>query len=100
MPIVKKDNRVLTVEESSVSTYLKQGYDQVELNEKGDDYVIVKRATGGKKVSYSEYVTLLEENETLKEQLTDADNNGEVDKLKAENKALKAEITKLKKADA
>jgi len=99
MPIVKKDNRVLTVEESSVSTYLKQGYDQVKLNDEETGYVVVKRAIGGKTVSYAEYIEVLERKEELEAQLSSVDME-EVDKLKAENKALKAEITKLKKADA
>lgn len=83
MPVVKKENRVLTVEESSVTTYLKQGYDEVELNKAGTDYEIVKRATGGKTVSYAEYVVTVEENESLK----------------AEVKLLKAELAKAKKVD-
>lgn len=91
MATVKKGNRVLTVEESTVNTYLKQGYDQVELAEDEKSYEVVKRATGGKQVSYSEYVDALEEKEKLE---------AEIAELKAEVKTLKAENTKLKKADA
>ncbi|UYG93191.1 hypothetical protein [Cytobacillus firmus] len=75
MAKVKKLNRVLTVEDSAVPSYLKAGYD--EIDEKGE---VVKRATGGRTVSIAEYNKVLDE----------------VESLKAENKKLK---TKLKKAE-
>lgn len=78
MAKVKKLNRVLTVEDSVVPSYLKAGYD--EIDEKGE---VVKRATGGRTVSIAEYNKVLDE----------------LDGLKAENKKLKTENTKLKKAE-
>lgn len=78
MAKVKKANRVLTVDESVVPSYLKDGYDQVD-----DKGKVIKRATGGRTVSISEYNTVAKE----------------LEELKAENKKLKAENTKLKKAE-
>lgn len=64
MAYVKKANRVLTVSKEAVSSYLKDGYD--EIDEKGE---VIKRATGGKTVSLAEYNKALEENETLKSEI-------------------------------
>lgn len=86
MATVSNGKRTLTVEESTVDVYLKQGYDQVELSEDEKSYVVVKRATGGKQVSYAEYVEVLEQLEELKE-----------NDLTKENKSLKAKVTKLEK---
>ncbi|HDR7795317.1 TPA: hypothetical protein QCY19_003988 [Bacillus luti] len=86
--IVKKENRILTVEEQSLDSYLAEGYDQVELNEERTAYVVVTRATGGRNVTLSELNTVIEEKEAVV---------AERDTLLAENKKLKAEIAKLKK---
>lgn len=80
---VKKENRILTVDEQSLRSYLADGYDQVEVDEKKREYIVVKRATGGRTVSLAEHNKALEE----------------LEKLKAENKKLKAENTKSKKAE-
>ena len=61
MAKVKKLNRVLTVSDEAVDSYLKRGYDQID-----DAGKIIKRATGGRMVPISEYNKLLEENEKLK----------------------------------
>ncbi|MFC4075226.1 hypothetical protein [Salinithrix halophila] len=66
MPKVKKANRVLTVSDSSVPSYLQQGYDQI--NDKGK---VVKRATGGRSVPISELNKALDEIERLKEELAE-----------------------------
>jgi len=73
---VKKLNRVLTVNDNAVNSYLKEGYDQID--EKGK---IIKLATGGKTISVAMYNEILEE----------------IKELKEENKKLKDEIKKLKK---
>jgi len=90
MPYVKKANRVLTVEETAVQSYLQVGYDQID--EKGK---VVKHATGGRTVTLAEHNKVVEELEHLKE--TD-EVAKELEELKKENKALKSENTKLKKA--
>lgn len=69
MAKVKKLNRVLTVSDEAVESYLKRGYDQVD-----DKGKIIKHATGGRMIPIVEYNKLLEE----------------VEKLKAENKKLKS----------
>lgn len=89
--IVKKENRVLTVEEQNLSSYLTEGYDQVELNEERTAYVVITRATGGREVTLSELNTVIKEKEAV---------IAERDDLLAENKKLKAEIAKLKKDTA
>lgn len=78
---VKKENRVLTVDEADKVFYLSEGYDVVELNEKSKEYDIVEEATGGKTYSVAEYNTL----------------KAEHDELKAENDELKAKIAELEK---
>ncbi len=78
---VKKNNKTLTIPESRLNSYLKQGYDRID-EETGK---IIERATGGRSVSLPEYNKLLDEKEKLAE---------EVAKLKAENKKLKAEAKK------
>ncbi|MGH0736555.1 hypothetical protein ACQVQ3_26780 [Bacillus cereus] len=89
--VVKKENRVLTVEEQSLDAYLAEGYDQVELNEERTAYVVVTRATGGREVTLSELNTVIEEKDAITAERND---------LLAENKKLKAEIAKLKKDTA
>lgn len=64
MAKVKKLNRVLTVSDEAVDSYLKRGYDQID-----DAGKIIKRATGGRFIPISEYNKLLEENEKLKAEI-------------------------------
>ncbi|MGN4448225.1 hypothetical protein ACTFOB_25575 [Bacillus cereus group sp. MYBK79-1] len=89
--VVKKENRVLTVEEQNLDAYLAEGYDQVELNEDRTAYVVVTRATGGREVTLSELNTVIKEKDAI---------TAERDALVSENKKLKAEIAKLKKEPA
>ena len=77
MAKVRKANRILTVNDNAVETYLKRGYD--EIDEKGK---VIKNATGNKSISIAKYNKIIEENE----------------KLKKENTSLKGQITKLKNA--
>ncbi|MBU9711067.1 hypothetical protein [Evansella tamaricis] len=93
LPKIKKGNRVLTVKEERLSSYLKQGYDQVD--EKGE---VVKRATGGKTISLGEYNKVVDELEKLKKTPANTDElNKQVEDLKAELKKVRTENTKLKK---
>lgn len=78
MALVRKKNRVLTINDNAVESYLQRGYDQID--EKGK---VTKQATGGKSVTVEQYNKLAEELETVKK----------------ENASLKGQITKLKNAD-
>lgn len=60
MAKVRKNNRVITVDDNRVDSYLLRGYDQVD--DKGS---IIKYATGGKTVTIAEYNKLREEIERL-----------------------------------
>lgn len=79
---VRKENRVLTVDEADKAFYLSEGYDVVEV--KNGEYVVSEKATGGRTYSIAEYSKLEAEN----------------DALKAENTSLKAGIKKLKSEKA
>ena len=83
MAKVKKANRVLTVDESVVESYLKDGYDQID--EKGE---VVKRATGGRTVSLAEHNKVLDELEGLKKQI-------ELSKLGVDELKTKLDETKI-----
>ena len=77
---VKNLNKTLHIDEGRLSSYLRNGYDQIdEVTEE-----IIKRATGGRTVSLAEFNNVVDENE----------------KLKAENSKLKSEVAKLKKEAA
>ena len=78
MALVRKKNRVLTINDNAVESYLRRGYDQI--NETGE---VVKQATAGKVITVEQYNKLAEELETVKK----------------ENASLKGQITKLKNAD-
>ncbi|WP_078379155.1 hypothetical protein [Sutcliffiella halmapala] len=86
---MKKNNRILYVEQGRAKVLLAQGYDQVD--EKGN---IVKRATGGRSVSLPEYNKALERIKELENNPADK----ELEEAKKEIKALKSENTKLKKS--
>lgn len=86
---VRKNNKVLNIEDTRLESYLVQGFDQI--NKEGK---IVKKATGGKSVSLAEYNKVVEELESLK-------SDGlakELEEAKKEIRILKTENTKLKKA--
>lgn len=79
---VRKENRVLTVDEADKAFYLSEGYDVVEA--KNGEYVVSEKATGGRTYSIAEYSKLEAENAELKAENTS---------LKAATKKLKAEKT-------
>lgn len=89
MAKVRKKNRILTVSESAVASYLKEGYDQVDESGK-----IVSRATGGKTVSLTEYNKALDKIEKLEANQDDS----ALEALKKENASLKGQITKMENA--
>lgn len=53
MLTVKKDNRVLNIDELEKVTFLEDGYDVVEI--KDGEYVVVDPATGGRTYTIQEY---------------------------------------------
>ena len=79
---VRKENRILTVDEADKAFYLSEGYDVVEA--KNGEYVVSEKATGGRTYSIAEYSKLEAENAELKAENTS---------LKAATKKLKAENT-------
>lgn len=78
--MVRKNNKVLNVDDTRLESLLEQGFDQINKNGK-----VIERATGGKNVTLKEFNNLLDEKEKLVE---------EVAKLKLENKKLKTEAKK------
>lgn len=68
---VRKENRILTVDETDKTFYLGEGYDVVELDEKTKTYKVVEAATGGRTYSVAEYNTLKAENDTLVAKVAD-----------------------------
>jgi len=85
---IRKGNRILDVKESRLSSFLNQGYDQID-----DNGTIIKRATGGRNVTVAELNEVIEAKELLEEQLANSDSA----ELLKENKALKTKVTKLEK---
>jgi hypothetical protein len=79
---VRKENRVLTVNEADKAFYLSEGYDVVEVE--NGEYVVSEKATGGRTFTIAEYSKLEAENAELKAENTS---------LKAATKKLKAENT-------
>lgn len=86
---VRKNNKVLNIEDTRLESYLAQGFDRIDKDGK-----VVTKATGGKTVSLAEYNKALEELEALKNN----DAAKELEETKKEIKSLKTENTKLKKA--
>lgn len=59
MLTVKKDNRVLNIDELEKATFLEDGYDVVEV--KDGEYVVVEPATGGRTYTIQEYRAVVAE---------------------------------------
>ena len=85
---VRKNNKVLNIEDTRLDSYLLQGFDQIDKDGK-----VVTKATGGKAVSLAEYNKVVEERDALK----GTDLAQELEAARKEIKALKTENTKLKK---
>lgn len=82
MVTVKKGNVELNVDETEVTRFLANGYDQL-----GDNGRVVKQATGGKTVSVEEYNRLLAENVELKKKLAEKSGKKKSDEISAETAA-------------
>lgn len=77
MLTVKKDNRVLNIDEFEKVTFLEDGYDVVEV--KDGEYVVVEPATGGRTYTIQEYRAVVAERDQA---LAERDNAlAELDKL-------------------
>ena len=59
MLTVKKDNRVLDIDELEKATFLEDGYDVVEI--KDGEYVVVEAATSGRTYTIQEYRAVVAE---------------------------------------
>lgn len=59
MLTVKKDNRVLDIDELEKVTFLEDGYDVVEVRD--GEYVVVEPATGGRTYTIQEYRAVVAE---------------------------------------
>lgn len=91
MAKVRKKNRLLTVNDAAVASYLKEGYDQVD-----DKGKIIKNATGGKTINVQEFNNLNDAFQKLSKERDDL--FLEHEELKKENTALKGQVTKLENA--
>ena len=59
MLTVKKDNRVLNIDELEKVTFLEDGYDVVEVRD--GEYAVVESATGGRTYTIQEYRAVVAE---------------------------------------
>ena len=59
MLTVKKDNRVLNIDEFEKVTFLEDGYDVVEV--RNGEYAVVEPATGGRTYTIQEYRAVVAE---------------------------------------
>ncbi|MGG0282920.1 hypothetical protein ABEY37_24940 [Bacillus pacificus] len=63
---VKRLNKVLNIDKDFLSSYLNDGFDQIN-----DEGKILKRATGGRNISVQEYNQALDKIESLEEEIAD-----------------------------
>ncbi|MEB9507255.1 hypothetical protein P4J13_25320 [Bacillus anthracis] len=61
---VKRLNKVLNIDKDFLTSYLNDGFDQIN-----DDGKIIKRATGGRNISVQEYNQALDKIESLEEEI-------------------------------
>lgn len=67
MLTVKKDNRVLDIDELEKVTFLEDGYDVVEIQD--GEYVVVEPATNGRTYTIQEYQAVVAERDKALEEL-------------------------------
>ena len=98
MIIVKKDNRVLHIDELEEQAYLEDGYDVVTIED--GEYVVSKPSTGGRTYSTAEYRAVQEERDALKADMEELEKSkikkSTVTALESERDALKAELEQVK----
>lgn len=98
MLTVKKDNRVLHIDELEEEAYLADGYDVVEVQ--NGEYVVAKPATGGRTYTVAEYRAIKEERDALQADVEELEKTkvkkATLTALEAERDALKAELEQVK----
>ena len=98
MIIVKKDNRVLHIDELEEQAYLEDGYDVVVVVD--GEYQVVKPSTGGRIYSTAEYRAVQGERDALKADIEELEKSkikkSTVTALESERDALKAELEQVK----
>lgn len=98
MLTVKKDNRVLHIDELEEEAYLADGYDVVE--EQNGEYVVAKPATGGRTYTIAEYRAIKEERDALQADVEELEKTkvkkATLTALEEERDALKAELETVK----
>lgn len=83
MIIVKKENRVLDIDELEKATFLEDGYDVVKI--KDGEYVVVEPATSGRTYTIQEYQAVVAERDKAL---------AELEKVKAKKTSKKDEEEK------
>lgn len=63
---VKRLNKVLNIDKDFLTSYLNDGFDQIN-----DEGKIIKRATGGRNISVQEYNQALDKIDALKEEIAE-----------------------------
>lgn len=98
MIIVKKDNRVLHIDELEEQAYLEDGYDVVVAVD--GEYQVAKPSTGGRTYSTAEYRAVQAERDALKADIEELEKSkikkSTVTALESERDALKAELEQVK----
>ena len=98
MIIVKKDNRVLHIDELEEQAYLEDGYDVVVVVD--GEYQVVKPSTGGRLYATAAYRAVQEERDALKADIEELEKSkikkSTVTALESERDALKAELEQVK----
>lgn len=87
MALVRKKNRILTVNDNAVHVYLNRGYDEIDESGK-----VIKSATAGKSVSVERYNALQKENETLSAQIETLKENESLDLTNGQIKSILDEL--------
>lgn len=98
MIIVKKDNRVLHIDELEEQAYLEDGYDVVTIED--GEYVVSKPSTGGRTYSTAEYRAVQAERDALQADVEELEKTkvkkATLTALETERDALKAELEQVK----
>ena len=90
---VRKENRVLTVDEADKAFYLSEGYDVVEA--KNGEYVVSEKATGGRTYSIAEYSKLEAENAELKAKISVLEAERANENYEPDREVMKAKLTEI-----
>lgn len=98
MIIVKKDNRVLHIDELEEQAYLEDGYDVVVAVD--GEYQVAKPSTGGRTYSTAEYRAVQAERDALQADIEELEKSkikkSTVTALETERDSLKAELEQVK----